>query len=89
MLPFASQAPSATNPLLSNAYTESYNLNLQQQFAQGVVMEIGYIGSEGKHLRIQRNINQFIYPSGVATRPFAKLSPFDSTGRRSGKHRVH
>jgi hypothetical protein len=73
----ASLAPSATNPLLSNAYTESYNLNLQQQFAQGVVMEIGYIGSEGKHLRIQRNINQFIYPGGVATRPFAKLSASD------------
>ena len=74
----ASLAPSATNPLLSNAYTESYNLNLQQQFAQGVVMEMGYIGSQGKHLRIQRNINQFIYPGGVSTRPFAKLSTSSS-----------
>jgi hypothetical protein len=74
----ASLAPSATNPLLSNAYTESYNLNLQQQFGQGVVMEMGYIGSEGKHLRIQRNLNQFIYPGGTATRPFAKLSPASS-----------
>jgi hypothetical protein len=74
----ASLAPSATNPLLSNAYTESYNLNLQQQFGQGVVMEMGYIGSEGKHLRIQRNLNQFIYPGGTATRPFAKLSPDSS-----------
>jgi hypothetical protein len=73
----ASLAPSATNPLLSNAYTESYNLNLQQQFPQGVVMQIGYIGSQGKHLRIQRNINQFIYPGGVPTRPFAKLSVSD------------
>ena len=74
----ASLAPSATNPLLSNAYTESYNVNLQQQFGQGVVMEMGYIGSEGKHLRIQRNLNQFIYPGGTATRPFAKLSPDSS-----------
>lgn len=70
----ASLAPSATNPLLSNAYTESYNLNLQQQFSHGVVMDMGYIGSQGKHLRILRNINQFTYPNGVATRPFAKLS---------------
>jgi hypothetical protein len=70
----ASLAPSATNPRLSNAYTESYNLNLQQQFGQGFVMEMGYIGSQGKHLRIQRNINQFLYPGGVATRPFAALS---------------
>ncbi len=70
----ASLAPNATNPRLSNAYTESYNLNLQQQFGQGVVMEVGYIGSEGKHLRIQRNLNQFIYPGGTAIRPFAQLS---------------
>ena len=70
----ASLAPSATNPKLSNAYTESYNLNLQQQFAQGVVMEIGYIGSEGKHLRVARNINQLIYPNALATRPYARLS---------------
>jgi hypothetical protein len=74
----ASLAPSATNPRLSNAYTESYNLNLQQQFGQGVVMELGYIGSEGKHLRIQRNLNQFIYPGGTATRPFAQLSTTSS-----------
>jgi hypothetical protein len=67
-------APSSTNPLLSNAYTESYNLNLQQQAGHGIVTEIGYIGSEGKHLRIQRNINQFIYPGGTQTRPYAKLS---------------
>jgi hypothetical protein len=70
----AALAPSATNPKLTNAYTESYNLNLQQQFPQGVVMEIGYIGSQGKHLRIQRNFNQFIYPNGKAIRPFAALS---------------
>jgi hypothetical protein len=70
----ASLAPSAINPKLSNAYTESYNLNLQQQIGPGVVMELGYIGSQGKHLRIQRNFNQFIYPNGTATRPYAALS---------------
>jgi hypothetical protein len=80
----ASLAPNATNPRLSNAYTESYNLNLQQQFGQGVVMEIGYIGSEGKHLRIQRNINQFVYPGGIATRPFANLSLASSIRPGSG-----
>jgi hypothetical protein len=70
----ASLAPSATNAKLSNAYTESYNLNLQQQLGQDLVMELGYIGSEGKHLRIQRNLNQFIYPNGKAIRPYAALS---------------
>jgi Carboxypeptidase regulatory-like domain len=70
----AALSPSSTNPLLSNAYTESYNLNLQQQLAKDFVMEMGYIGSEGKHLRIQRNLNQFIYPNGVQTRPYATVS---------------
>ncbi len=70
----ASLAPSAVNPKLSNAYTESYNVNLQQQIGWGAVMQIGYIGSEGKHLRIERNINQFLYPDAVATRPYPNLS---------------
>jgi hypothetical protein len=67
-------APSAINPLFSNAYTESYNLNLQQDVGWGTVMEMGYIGSVGRHLRIQRNLNQFIYPGGAQTRPFATVS---------------
>ena len=67
-------APSAINPLFSNAYTESYNLNLQQDIGWGTVMEIGYIGSVGRHLRIQRNLNQFIYPNGKQTRPFPIVS---------------
>lgn len=66
--------PSATNPLFSNAYTESYSLNVQQQIGWGAVMEIGFIGSEGKHLPIQRNFNQFIYPNGKHTRPYPALS---------------
>ncbi len=70
----ASLAPSSINPKLSNAYTESYNLNLQQQLAKDFVLELGYIGSEGKHLRIQRNLNQFLYPNGnsaAGVRPYA------------------
>lgn len=74
----ASLAPSAINPKLSNAYTESYNLNLQQQFGPGIVMEIGYIGSQGKHLRIQRNFNQLNFPAGPGKRPFPQVSPASS-----------
>lgn len=71
-------APSVVNPGLSNAYTESYNLNVQQQVGWGVVAEAGYMGSEGKHLRVERNLNQFIYPSGAAVRPYPKLSASSS-----------
>ena len=68
-------SPSAVNPLLTNGYTEDYNLNLQQAFGSNTVMTLGYIGSEGKHLRIIRNINQPNYPSGTtAVRPFASVS---------------
>ena len=70
-------APSAVNPKLTNAYTESYNLNLQQQLGGGVVADIGFIGSEGKHLRLTRNVNQFAYPNGIAAkgvRPFPNLA---------------
>ncbi len=69
--------PSAVNPKLTNAYVESYNLNLQQQLGSGVVADIGYIGSEGKHLRLTRNVNQLFYPNGITAkgaRPFANLA---------------
>ncbi len=73
----AGTSPSAVNPLLTNAYVESYNLNVQQQIAPGTVAEIGWIGSEGKHLRVARNLNQFTYPNGITAagvRPFARLA---------------
>jgi Carboxypeptidase regulatory-like domain len=70
----ASLAPSAINPKLSNAYVESYSLNLQQQLPQGLLMQVGYIGSEGKHLRVQRNLNQYVYPGTTPTRPIPTLS---------------
>jgi hypothetical protein len=70
----ASLAPSAINPKLSNAYVESYNLNLQQVLPHSMVMQLGYIGSEGKHLRIQRNLNQYLYPAATAARPIPTLS---------------
>jgi hypothetical protein len=67
-------APSAINPNLRNAYVESYNLNLQQQLGAGLVMEMGYIGSEGKHLRDELNINQYIYPTATPQRPIPIVS---------------
>ena len=69
-------APASTNPNLRNAYTESYNLNVQQDLGFGTVLQVGYIGSGGRHLRIPLNINQFMYAPGstVAVRPFAAVS---------------
>ena len=67
--------PSAVNPNFHDAYTESYNLNLQQDLGGGTVMQMGYVGSTGRHLRLRRNINQYIYSAtGAQSRPFVAVS---------------
>ncbi len=67
----SSIAISAVQPNLSNAYTETYNFNLQQQMPGGVLFTVGYYGSEGKHLRVRLNDNQ---PFADGTRPFKAIS---------------
>ena len=60
------------NPKFSNAYVESYNLNLQQAMPWGMVGSIGYYGSLGRHLLIETNANQ---PVGTSnTRPYTALA---------------
>jgi hypothetical protein len=54
-----------------NAYTQTFNANVQQELPFGVVTSIGYYGSVGRHLRQPININQ---PSATGVRPFTKLS---------------
>ncbi len=60
------------NPKYSNAYVESYNLNLQQAMPWGMVGSIGYYGSLGRHLLIETNANQ---PVGASnTHPYTALA---------------
>jgi hypothetical protein len=65
-------AINSTNRNFRNAYTESFNLNLQQAGPAGIVFSAGYYGSLGKHLRARTNQNQPI--AGGPARPFTKLS---------------
>ena len=70
-------AISSTNLNFKNAYTQSYNFNIQQQLPLGIVTSIGYYGSVGRHLRARTNQNQ---PIAGGARPFPKLaanSPVD------------
>jgi hypothetical protein len=53
-----------------NAYVQSWNLNVQREVTPGLGVMVGYFGSKGTHLRLQRNINQFI--NGV--RPYPTVS---------------
>ena len=64
-------SPSTVDPGFDNAYIQSWNLNIQREVVKNLGVTIGYFGSKGTHLRLTRNINQFI--NGV--RPFPALSP--------------
>jgi hypothetical protein len=70
-------ALASINPNFRNAYTETYNLNLQQAGPYGMVFSAGYYGSVGKHLRARTNQNQ---PNAAGIRPYpvlAATSPID------------
>ena len=61
----------AVQPNLGNAYTQDFNLNVQQQMAGGVAFSVGYYGSVGHHLRQETNLNQ---PNAAGVRPIQALS---------------
>ncbi len=56
---------------LRNAYTETFNFNVQQELPFGLVGSIGYYGSVGKHLRTPLNVNQ---PNAAGVRPFTAIA---------------
>jgi hypothetical protein len=47
-----------TNPNWKTPYTESYNVDVQNEFGKGWIVDIGYAGSESKHLPGVIDINQ-------------------------------
>ncbi len=63
-------APASVQRNFRNAYVQTYNLNIQQLLPKSIILQLGYYGSKGSHLRLQRNINQPV--NGV--RPFQTLS---------------
>jgi hypothetical protein len=67
----AGLAPTSADSDFENAYVQSWNLNVQYGVTPTLGVTIGYFGSKGTDLRIQRNINQF---RSNGTRPFAALS---------------
>jgi hypothetical protein len=62
-------AAQAIAPDFENARLVSYNLNIQQELS-GMTVQIAYVGSQGRHLRINGDYNQGI--NGV--RPIAGFS---------------
>jgi Carboxypeptidase regulatory-like domain/TonB dependent receptor-like, beta-barrel len=67
---------------LPTPYVYNYNLNLQQELFRNTVLEVGYVGSAGRHLFRFRDINQ---PSDAAIKAYDYQAngccvprPFDS-----------
>ena len=53
-----------------DAYVSEWNFNIQQQFANNYGLMVGYYGSKGTDLNVERNYNQYIN----GKRPYAALS---------------
>ncbi|MGB6855834.1 MAG: TonB-dependent receptor [Terracidiphilus sp.] len=63
------------NPSYKNAYIESFNLNVQQALPWGMVGQIYYDGSVGRHLEVESNINQVVgATSATQVHPFTTLA---------------
>ncbi|HEU4386523.1 MAG TPA: carboxypeptidase regulatory-like domain-containing protein [Blastocatellia bacterium] len=70
----AGLAPQTVDQGFSNAYLQSWNLNVQRELTRDLTVMAGYFGSKGTHLIIRRNINQPVN----GTRPYPALSASSS-----------
>ncbi|HTL45201.1 MAG TPA: carboxypeptidase regulatory-like domain-containing protein [Vicinamibacterales bacterium] len=55
-------------------YAYQYNFSLQHQFGENIGMEVGYVGSLGRHMPIFMEVNPGVYTPGQ-TSPGARLFP--------------
>ncbi|MGD0893081.1 MAG: TonB-dependent receptor, partial [Terracidiphilus sp.] len=62
---------------LRPGYMQNYNFNLQRTLGNGVIAQVGYVGSVGRRLRTLLDINQAGLGSGGAnsTRPYYSAYP--------------
>jgi hypothetical protein len=79
---FSGLAPTTINRHFDNPYVQEWNLNIERQITPSLGLTAAYVGSEGTHLRVARNLNQFELESGAdcatvspcLVRPFPTLS---------------
>jgi hypothetical protein len=57
----------SVSPDFRPAYVTSYNLNVEKSLGTHAIVQIGYVGSQGRHLNIVRNINQAAIGSGFVS----------------------
>jgi hypothetical protein len=65
------------DPKLRPGYLQNYNLNVQHSLGNGLIAQVGYVGSVGRRLRNLLDINQAGLGSGGAnsTRPYYSAYP--------------
>ncbi len=69
-------APTSVAHNYHDAYVSEWNFNIQQQLTNSMGLMVGYFGSKGTDLNLQRNYNQFV--NGVRPYPALSLSsPID------------
>ena len=54
----------SVSPNFRPAYDMSYNLNVQKSLGRNVILQVGYVGTEGRRLLVLRDINQAALGSG-------------------------
>jgi Carboxypeptidase regulatory-like domain/TonB dependent receptor len=66
----------SVNQNFHTAYFYSYNLNVQKSLGNGAaVWQVGYVGTEGRHLSVLLNINQKVPGAGGTVLPFGTQYP--------------
>ena len=78
--PFASSAPSNSLFSVAQNFVPSrnlnYNLQIEQSLSSKVVAQVGYVGTQGRHLLAIRDINQAaLSTTGDGTRPYSQQFP--------------
>lgn len=82
---FGTVVPSvAYDENLRTPYAQHFNLTLQREFGNTVLLSLGYVGSKGTRLVDMRDINQAIYIPGTdaSGRPLSTADPANILSRR-------
>ena len=75
----------SVSPNFQPAYVTSYNVNVEKSLGHNAILQIGYVGSQGRQQSIVRDINQAALGSGFVDRPNAAgfTYPAADAGRTS------
>ncbi|MBI4164818.1 MAG: TonB-dependent receptor [Acidobacteria bacterium] len=65
-----------TSPDMRSGYLYQYNLNIQHQFGQDLVVTVGYVGNTGHKLYQLREVNMAVYGPGATAANAQQRRPY-------------